>query len=313
MIYNFANCLFTTSIRTRIATIIWNANLITRAIIFPIASFMAIWRYTVIFRKAWTDCDVTFIPAHRIRAAIIGSAWIYIFRDTRSGCSWNRWLNAFIQLQIKNISFKCKLTCCLTTTSKRVTCKPIFACTKRIVILNGANRVRTTGIFTRIYTFLINASFISSTFGWNGAHWFTIRRNSDETRQTRANCNSIAISALTIWAARGSFACINFLVWSFFKKKTVFNGISFSLVFQLSLKNWCYVKELKNFNFTVDLRLVMGSKKQYGVWSVTWHFSFGEQAPKHGSWHLFRMHERFDGQSLLNEHSGLQPSYGFPV
>lgn len=50
-----------------------------------------------------------------------------------------------------------------------------------------------------------------------------------------------------------------------------------------------------------------------GTWLITWQSAFWPQVPGQGSWHLFRMQARFDGQSEFRTHSGRQPSYGFPV
>lgn len=41
--------------------------------------------------------------------------------------------------------------------------------------------------------------------------------------------------------------------------------------------------------------------------------AFWPQVPGHGSVHLFLTHALFEGQSEFKTHSGLQPSYGFPI
>lgn len=50
-----------------------------------------------------------------------------------------------------------------------------------------------------------------------------------------------------------------------------------------------------------------------GLWLTTWQLAFWPQVPGHGSWHLFRTHCNFEGQSELMMHSGRHPSYGFPT
>ncbi|CAB0002809.1 unnamed protein product [Nesidiocoris tenuis] len=50
-----------------------------------------------------------------------------------------------------------------------------------------------------------------------------------------------------------------------------------------------------------------------GKWLTTWHTAFWPQVPGQGFWHLFRTHALSDGQSEFMTHSGLHPSYGFPM
>lgn len=46
---------------------------------------------------------------------------------------------------------------------------------------------------------------------------------------------------------------------------------------------------------------------------MTWQTALGLQVPGHGSLHLLLIHALLDGQSEFRVHSGLQPSYGFPM
>lgn len=49
-----------------------------------------------------------------------------------------------------------------------------------------------------------------------------------------------------------------------------------------------------------------------GEWLIVWHWALIPQVPGQGSRHLFCWHILLEGQSVLTEHSGRHPSYGFP-
>lgn len=51
---------------------------------------------------------------------------------------------------------------------------------------------------------------------------------------------------------------------------------------------------------------------QMGMWFPTEQIAPTPQVPGQGSWHLFRIHAKFIGQSEFAKHSGRQFTYGFP-
>ena len=86
-------------------------------------------------------------------------------------------------------------------------------------------------------------------------------------------------------------------------------------------ESWMIVSIYDNDNwmgflrsFWMTLQYLNGSpvypekQVQDGKWLTTWQTAFWPQVPGQGSWHLFEMQARFDGQSELRTHSGLHPS-----
>lgn len=89
---------------------------------------------------------------------------------------------------------------------------------KRTVVINTAFSICSANVNAWIHTFLINAGFIAITFGRNYTLWSASWSTSNETRQTRANSNSIIFSALTIraaWITSAAWIFLTFVTLSY--------------------------------------------------------------------------------------------------
>lgn len=167
---------------------------------------------------------------------------------------------------------------------------------------NSANCVQSTNSFTRVSTFLVNASQMTGTFCITDAFWSAVWWRTDEFGEARTGRSIIHCATLRIGATRRRLARVFWYWWKF------------RCNFVLKI----FFFEPAKFVLRISKHLVKGSpvkpgrQLQIGLWFTTWHTVATPQVPGHGSMHFWLTQALFKEHSELVTHSGLQVG-GLPI
>lgn len=98
------------------------------------------------------------------------------------------------------------------TNCERISFESVSTWANRAMIIHATFSIGAANVRARIHTFLVDTRLIKRTFWWYYTLWPTSRSASNESRQTRTDCNSIIVSALTIRTTRTWTTSIDWLV-----------------------------------------------------------------------------------------------------
>lgn len=164
-----------------------------------------------------------------------------------------------------------------------------------------ASGVYATCSGTRIFTFLVYASFILGTFRTDHAFRSARWRSTNIFGLARAYCVIIYVFAQTVRAARWRNARV-FL--GFFN-----NHLNCKVINKVYVKvtNWLVLLGCGRWQEVNGFPVYPGRQAQVGAWLGTVHSALMPQVPGQGSLHLLLTQALFLGQSEFVTHSGLHP------